>query len=670
MDRPYDSMNMHTQPLFLIAGWAIACIAPAQAPDAEQLLADDWRARNAAAVALAKHPETLASDLLQVLRTDWQGHVPQTGLGLGGGGRFRSRDPRELTIESARIEIGHHWHIPRTICIQSHRELVGPWHPHRLAEWVLRQKATAADLPELKPESIELARIWLSCCKPSAAELEAATANEATAQNLVVARWQLAGQSNDLLREWITAGPPAARRAALRLASSELTLDEAALRGVIQQFLRDNEEGYRRNAGYHLVRRGGQAAVLLREHLGDAREDRQRALAALCIMGEHASVASQQLLICLQFDTTSQRRALVALSNSTILPEQQSQTATAIFEHMLATRSTIVRALSLDALGQLKEGMPQNVREQLVALLDEQEYASVRARLLGCLRQLGAVPKSMSLKAKVRLTEAIHPTEATWLTLADEGEAAGEAIRTAVCNGSQSRTLKLALLERLVQTAPELVSKWLEDDEQAVRKFAFQALANLQPERIRTAYLLGMLRNNQAFFATALDLLSTRADSLKHKALLLRTLADANITWTATRVAFVRRLAPDFGELLTAFETQLRRGQCWPVLLGMDDDRLRKHAREWLASENTAEVNDRLVAEIVALGLSQAVDIQAVERILRSQQRSSTLSALRRRSSVPAALIPALEAICDEPADSDYWYDDWEARELLILANR
>ena len=95
---------------------AFASNAIAQAPKATDLLSDEWRVRNATAVKLIKHHDTRNQDLLQILQTQWHGHVPTPGM--GGGGRSRASDPRSQTLHSAARElrsaareIGYDWPV-------------------------------------------------------------------------------------------------------------------------------------------------------------------------------------------------------------------------------------------------------------------------------------------------------------------------------------------------------------------------------------------------------------------------------------------------------------------------------------------------------------------------------------------------------------------------------
>ena len=122
--------------------------------------------------------------------------------------------------------------------------------------------------------------------------------------------------------------------------------------------------------------------------------------------------------------------------------------------------------------------------------------------------------------------------------------------------------------------------------------------------------------------------------------------------------------------MLKVFATRLQHGQCWDVIRGIDDATLRKHCRDWLTAANEPTLRDHLVAELIQLGISEPIDIDAVLQQLRSSSRGNTLAALRLCASVPRELLPTIEAICDETPDSEYWHDDWYAREILIRANR
>src|SRR5687767_6351039 len=73
---------------WVLAGLLASSLPRAQA-GANDLLAKDWRARNAAAQALADDAGLTADALLRVLATQWDGTAPKSiGIGPGSGSSF------------------------------------------------------------------------------------------------------------------------------------------------------------------------------------------------------------------------------------------------------------------------------------------------------------------------------------------------------------------------------------------------------------------------------------------------------------------------------------------------------------------------------------------------------------------------------------------------------
>ena len=638
---------------------AFAAPAVAQAPDVNDLLSDEWRVRNAAAVKLIKHPETRNQDLLRVLQTKWDGHVPQD-MRLGGGGRFGPTDPRELTLQSAAREIGYNWPVSTSRYPKTIDELVGPWHPHKLATLVLLQRATPDGLRELKPTNTNLARIWFTCCKPNAVQIGTALANATTAEAVLWAYLPQLENRNERLLALIANGSAPARRAALRMIG-DLPLGKPQLLGTIEQLLHDDHEAYTRNAAHHLVRSGAPAAKLLAKHLGKERRERQRVLALLCKMDEHAKPAASELLACLQYDVTSQRRALVALSNFAIPEGLQKQAASELLALLEKTRSRIVRVLAADALAQCGQGVTTEQQHRVHAMLQERKFRTVHARLLGALHKLGAMP-DLALEVHAKLATSIYATTDSWLTLADRGEEAGPTI-------IEHRLFRPAVGARLAETAPDLLVAWLNGTEPELQNPALAGLLAKRPDLVDSKQLAALLSMAPRLAGMAFNSLCQRPDAAAHVAALLN-FARTRSYLSTERARDLRRLEPSFATLVDTFRASLRKGQMWHIVRGMDDESMRLLARQWLKETDDGDVRDNLLAELVKLGLSKGQDIQMVEQALRTQHRNDVLAALSSADRVPAQLIPALEAVCDEEPDGDWWSDDWSAREALITAHR
>lgn len=645
-----------TTPVAMAA--CLGAAAFAQAPKANDLLSHEWRVRNATALQLIKHPDTRNEDLLRVLDTPWQGHVP--GYGLGGGGMFRSSDPRHQTLQSAGKKIGYDWPIRAPRHPQSIKELFGPWHPHKLATLVMLQRASATGLQALQPTDTNRARIWITCRKPSEAQIAKALANTTTAGPALFAVLPTVNDQKDLLRKLIADGPAPARRAALRMAG-DMPLAAAELRGAIEQLLNDNDDGYARNAAHHLVKSGAPASALLKAHLGTERTERQHILALLCSMHEGAKPAAEELLACLQYDRTSQRRALVALSNFAMPESLLQQAASEIFALLSTTSSSSVRMLAADAIARCGQGVSTEQRTRLQAMLQETKFRSTQSRLLGALRQLDAVP-DLELEVLAKIARSKNSTDDSWTALADYGEAAGPMI-------IKHRLLSSDVGDRLAETAPNMLLGWLNHEQADLQELALSSLLSKRPDLVTSKQLAAMLTEPSDLAKLAFDSLCQRPEASDYAPQLLQFAG--KLDWlSGTRSKQIRTLKPTLDMLVETFQPQLCLGSRWSVVRGLGDDQLRVLARQWLKETDDDRVRDRLLAEIIKMGLTKGQDILAVERALGNLERDDILDALSDARKVPAQLIPALEAICDSEQQSESPMDEWNARESLIRAHR
>lgn len=644
--------------LTLTALLGLAGIAAAQQPNANDLLSDEWRVRNRAAKLLVADTNTSNRDLLRVLETPWNGRTPSPGVGAVG--RMQPSDPRDQTLASADKEIGYDWKIRGGRYPSNENELVGPWHPHKLAAFVLIQRGKPDELQDLKPSDTDRARIWFACVQPSQEQIEAALADPETAEAVL---WALLPKIEDrkarLLR-MIALGPTASRRAALRMIG-DTELGAAQIEGAIQQLLEDDEDAYRRNAAHHLVRSGRAAAEALAKHFKVGRRERHRVLAVLCFLKEHAQPAVNELLASLAEDVTSQRRALVCLSNIDIPEAVQAQAATAICERLQTSRSRIVKVLAADALARCGKGVTEQQLAGLHEMLQQRRHRVVHARLLASLGRLDAVPE-LPLDRLALLAKGTYANVRSHFVLADRGEEAVALLR-------KYRLLGPGVATRLAERNPELVLGWITDDDVKIRKAAMQGLLEAHPARLTSPRLVELMKKDPELANLAYEALSQRKDRDEYRADLLAFLADRQ--WlNRGDIEMVRTLQPSLPALIEMFEPQLKKGQLFDVVLGLDDDHLRKRLNQWVEDEPDDNVRDDLLRHLVRLGLKSGREIQFVERALQSDHSIYVLSALSRADQVPAQLIPTLEKICDQEPDNDWWSGDWDAREALITAHR
>ncbi|MFT4512325.1 MAG: hypothetical protein ACI91B_001014 [Planctomycetota bacterium] len=638
---------------------ALAAAALAQAPDASKLKSHDWRERNATAVKLIKHKDTRNEDLLRILDTPWDGHTPTQGTGFGG--RLGATDPRDQTLRSARREIGYNWPITTPRYPKTIDEVVGPWHPHKLATLVMLERGSADGLRDLQPTDTNRARIWVTCCKPNEAEIAKALADTETAEAVLFAILPTESNKDALLRKLITEGPASARRAALRMAG-DMPLAEPQLLGTIEQLLNDEDAAYTRNAAHHLVRTGASASTLLKKYMAKGRSRRQLSLAVLCTMdNEGAKPATKGLLTCLHLDVTSQRRALVALSNFAVPENLQENAAASILALLEKSRSRIVRVLAADALATCGKGVSAEQRTRMHAMLQEPKFLTAHSRLLAALGKLNAVPK-LEIEVHAKIAKSIHNSADSWVTLADRGEAAGPML-------IKHKMLGPLVGERLAETAPDMLVTWLNGKHPDLQETALAGLLAKRPDLLESKQLAALLAEQSDLATLAFDGLCQRSDASLHVPQLLAFAS--NKAWlTSSQSQHIRRLVPSFATLTDAFQAELRIGNKWDTVLGFDDQQLRVLTRMWLQETEESDVRDRLVARLIEIGLIKGQDILLVERALASTDRSSVLSALDDADAVPAQLIPALEKVCDDEPQGNWSSDEWYAREALIRAHR
>ncbi len=658
-------LSATTLALGTLALGTLAATALAQAPDASLLRSFDWQARNASAKLLVENPATQASDLLEVLRAEWHDGIAEvnrwnSAVGLGG----ESREPRQATLRSARDQIWRLYELSKPRQLTSAHQLTVPWHPHQLAEWILRQRYTKSDLPDLVPTSNELARIWLTCHRPDQDALRLALADEATAPAVATAMWELDQGFPSSLLEYLASGSIAARRAVLRLPLPEAQLQPRHIRAVIDQFLHDDDKQHAGHAGAVLVRLGEPAAVELIPHLSKGAEGQSKAAAVLCLMGSAAAPATSALLECLHGDRNCQRRALVALSDIHMDPELRATVAAKVFEVLTSTKTRLVRTVALDALANCGDGVTAELKARLLAMFAKQPYRSVRTRMLGCMRRLQCLPK-LTTAELVRIAGGSYPNTDTWMAVADRGQEAADAIAKCIrVYHPGVDDAKVAAV--LAQTAPQVLVQWLSSEERSLRLRALQTLRAERLDLLDSNMLLSMLAD-QSVAGEAFDALCSlpSANALLPK--ILAATAPPMIYMGADRGPVLRKLGADLPMLLKAFDAHLRRGDYWSTVRGLDDDTLKKHARQWIEQSEDPKVRDQLRGEFVRLGLSQAVDLQMFAQALRSKHRAHTLAVMSWQKDLPRELIPALEAICSDPADREEFEN---ARKALSIATR
>ena len=644
---------------------ALSAAAMAQGPDVRKITSQDWKERNAAALALAASSETFAQDLLKVLATEWDDGITDdllwnSAVGVGAPGK----EPRAATLANARELVANLYSRYRRERLTSKEQLVAPWHAHQLAEWVLRREGKGP-IPNLEPTDRRLARIWLVRNQPDQAALRSALTTEATANAVATAIWEMAEEFPKSLLDYLTIGSEVASQAVLELLPiNHDQLEAKHIAALIEYFMTGEEQRSRQRAGKHLVNLGTRAAEQLVPFLAKNDEPCQMALALLCLMGPHAAPATDALLGCLQHNRIHQRRALVALADIPLSAEQRATVARAVFALLRSTRVRAIRTLAFDALANCGDGVDESMITELQTMFGDRKYRSSRPRMLGCMRRLGCMPE-ISTQLVTRIVNGAYPNTQSWLALADRGTEGREALQD--CIGKYKPGVDDDEIGRvLVATAPGMLVEWLANDSRSVRSLALHTLQAQRPELLEFSTLASLVPDT-SIGGEAFDALCLRKDAKRRLPKVLATLKDASFYVRAEHIEHLHSLQPSLPMLLEALSTHLKAGRYWLLVRGIDDDTLKKHVRQWVDQCQEEENKAMLIGHLVRLGLNQAIDIQLVAQALQGEHRAAVASVLSRHDSVPSELTTVLESICSNPANRDEYNS---ARRALLAISR
>lgn len=643
----------------------------AQAPSVDDLLADDWRVRNEAARALAEADSLDPLALVRVMQTEWRGYLPTYARYGGRGGRFTPTEPRSVVLHRANDELVG----PRTSSLawiedlHDANELVVPWHPHDLASWLLRRRAELPDLPTtIAPTSVPLARAWLQLERPGIDELLAGFANEATAGVLAPALWLQGESGRTMLRTLLCRDALPARRAVLQLGKPELVAGPDELQALAHQCLHDPEQGERRQAGTLLLQVADRraAAAALVAACTEGTDTRRRALGLLCLLDADAAPAAPTLLAHVGSDRTSRHRALVALATVEVPAALRGEAAQSLFSLLKSTGERTTRLLALDALGNCGDGVDAAMRRELQAMLSDPPFPDVEARLLGCLRLLGAVPE-LPTAAKASIAAKQHATTATWLALADDGIAGAKALARLLVDRVEGVD-RAAVAERLVTTAPHVVEQWLDGNDSTLQQIALAALRATRPaDGVSSEKLAAMLDREPPVADAAIAWLAERADARRFAPdVFAKTVESTNGWMPEACIDFARSVDLPAAQKLDMLAPVLRRGFGWQAVRGFDAAVLRTDCRRWLRDTEDPDIRARLLGELCRAGLENDEDI-AMVRAAWGTARFELLDGLLHGPSLPPPIRADVEAVFDERREPGAITSiDWQARQVLL----
>lgn len=652
--------------------WFAACMLggalAAQDGRLRDLVASDWRLRNDAAAALAAVPdhELDVPGLIGVLRSSWDGTtlMPEP-RGLYGGRLSTPADPLVQVRAEAREEVAAGLTMAlRDVGERDVRDavrLVAPWHPHDLAFWLLCmrpgvQPRIAARLQDEPLLSLPLARLWLLADRPSRAALLRRADDGSDLRLLLQAAWLDAARGQELVRELLVHGDAAWRSRVLELGDPALLAGPAELAAAAAHFAALAGTPECRQAGLVLVRAGAPATEPLLALLGRGPAVDRAVLGVLCVLADEAHGVGEQLLPFLHDpDRVRRERALAVLATGVVRPEARAPLAAALLPLLTAGLPTGTRLLAIDALGNLGDGVDAAARARLAAMLDQPPFGGARARLLGCLHRLGAVP-SMPAARKVEIGAMVYATTHTLLAAADAGAEARGLEALLVTSRDQVRRHTVAT--RMAEVAPATVTGWLLHEAPSVRRMALAAL-RAAGAPLPAADLVRLLRDDDAEVArTALGWLAERPEAAEFAAEGLAAVLRLATAWVPTEVErFVAALRLPAERLLVDLAPLWHDGLALDLLRDAGPEPVRRALRERLAAEDRPKVKMELLRALVRLGCDGEPELGLLRAALLQPGPVDTaeglLADLERAPAVPASLRADLEAVVDAAIAGD-----------------
>ncbi|MFK7742244.1 MAG: hypothetical protein AB8H80_18160 [Planctomycetota bacterium] len=651
----------------------------AQSPVAD-LESGDWQVRNRVARNLATADAVDVPALVRVLSRDWQGKLPTYSIGRGAVGmRANPTEPRAVVrtfIYDTVYRRSTDLMVADPRDLSSNDDLCCPLHPHDLVLFVLRVRDERLDHVALGLDAPERGEAWLLLVQPGRDELlEEMVPGDAT-DAIVAGLWRLGEAGKSCLRDLLVEGPVHVQRAIVRLGRSSLVANDDAVRVVAGLLAASPLAGDRTAAAGVLITSDRDVAEVVGDVLAttESRSGRGRLLALLAVLGERSRPATAQLVERFEDARRNRRSALYAVSSFDPAPEGAAVAAAGAFA-LLSDRDRITRALAADVLGRCGAGVDAEMRAEMQKRMRGSQYEDQPPRLLAALRKLGAVPKDMTLADKLAMLEMSDATAGgVWLAIADEGRDGGGELLQPLLDVGYGVSVE-GVLERLMQTAPDLMREWLADKDPEIQALGLRALRTADDASVSTEQLVKLLDNHK-LADTALGWLISRSDASKHvAAVFARICANhaekpgvrpfaGSVRLTGAEEAFVQQVKMPPTLKLSLLEPLLARGAVWETVRGLDPELMRKDLRRWLARSEDFGVRAKLLGELCRLGLRSDAEIAMVAAVLAGEDRSPVLRGLSEGPDLPRELLAPLYAIFD--AELDGWDSaPWEAREVL-----
>ncbi len=652
----------------------------AQAPAVDGLLDASWKVRNATARALLAVPsEQLDVDgLLRVLRAEWDEGPPDPVI-CGGNAHFRFQpgyEPRErVRVETlwGMMDRGSWWHRGES-SVRDVEALVVPWPPRALAALLIEKRVAAGARPglNLSLDDDRLARVWLWLAVPPQERVRQALTAPQTGRHVAFALRGL-GRNEELDAAMQHGGAGARRNIFAVLGSASLDKEEQ-LAAAAELVLHDDDFEAAEHVAALVDRAGDRGLMALSDAFAAA--DDGIALARLLVILCRSKRARFGHAIALAHiddpDAAFRHRSLYLLGQDEIPTELQAGAASALLRIVTNRTDRDTRLLAFDALGRCGAGVTAAQRAHLVAMLQDPPAPGTKARVLGCLQNLGAAAE-VPFETKDYVATTTYPTTATWLALADEGPPGARTLARLLVDHVPAID-RQAVADRLAVTAPDVLRGWLLGDEPALQQLAITARHLLQPnDGITNARLLELLESVRGTDTRSSGLANQLVGWLAKRGDLGGDVARV-FTWMAARgdgyipeswLSFAANHRLEMARMIELLRPMLRRGYGWGLLADDNGHRLREACLAMFASTEDVAARARIAAVIAREGAETEAEVGAVLAGLRADDPNPVLSALDM-----VDLPPAVRARVEELLMHSDGYTRTLARSALLPRSR
>jgi len=649
----------------LLAGAALA-----QEPKAADLQAEDWQVRNATARAMANAGAVDVGELIAVMREEWDG--VSLSYGRLGGGRYGGKvtDPTARVVRAAQTSLIGSWYssVPFDY-LDPDQTIVAPAHPHDLALWVLEQhrdrnfKGVA-----FEPTSVQLACAWLRLHKPDRTQLTNAL-DGPNGGHIAAALW-LAGKSGQAtLHELLPQATERAIKAMVSLGHTELFDTPDRIKTLTKFAIEHTGKTARGRAGRLLMNLDDRETVVaaLVEGCTSKRTAVRRALGFLCLMEADAAPALETLITHAATPGVNRHRALVALAAIPMPADARKRVAELLSTEFFEVNGIHTRMLILDVLATCGDGVSAGTRKKLQNMLCNADEVRLHARLLGCLRQLGAVPELTAAK-KFKVAQLPFANTATWLAVADDGYEGAKLIAPEI-GDYMPYVDKKAVLRRLMETTPAEVRKWLNHKDPAVTVAVLEAMPTDKPiEGADSKAIAALLKGDRSVALAAISWLKDRPDASSFAPQVFARmiqLTDKQLPFGCRD--FAQEVSLPMPQKLAMLEPILKQGHGWEAVRGEDRPLLRSECRRWLKETDDQDVRVRLLGELCRAGLTTGEDTRLVIAAWKHGKRTLT-DALSSGPTLPAPLKAAIEQVLTDEirqGRTDFYGMAYRARDAL-----